>query len=224
MIKKPLTKKQQEIYSYIKEYLKDYIKSPTLEEIKSHTGVGAVNTIVQHLKALEKKGYINRKKYSRDIEIKEDREDMTMSIPVLAYAGCDDLSVFAEQNNVDEYIEIDKKIIGNKKEVVAVRATGDSMNNSGILDGDYVLIELTSDVLSGEKVVAIVNDMITIKKLEKRGDYIILKPDSTNTKYKPIILDSDFKIAGKVICSIPGQSMDITEEIVPIEYNRQQIN
>lgn len=221
MIKKPLTKKQQEIYSYIKGYLKEYIKSPTLEEIKSHTGVGAVNTIVQHLKALEKKGYINRKKYSRDIEIKEDREDMTISIPVLAYAGCDDLSVFAEQNNVDEYIEVDKKIVGNKKEVVAVRATGDSMNNSGILDGDYVLIELTDNVLPGEKVVAIVNDMITIKKLEKRGDYIILKPDSTDTKYKPIILDSDFKIAGKVICSIPGQSMDIAEEIVPIEYSRQ---
>lgn len=218
-MKQPLTSKQQEIYLKIQAYFKEHYQSPTLEELKTVTKTNSINTVVQYLKALEQKGYIIRRKHAkRNIEIKEEENGLTLSIPVLSSAGCDNLSVFADQRN-DEFIEIDKKIIGNRNNVVAVRAVGDSMNDADIQDGDYVLIEPVDHAENGDRVAVIVGDMLTIKKLEKHDDFVVLRPESKDTKYKPIVLHNDSKIAGKVICSIPGQSMDITD-VFPIKEEK----
>jgi len=64
-------------------------------------------------------------------------------------------------------------------------------------------------------VAAIVNDMVTVKRLEKRDGMTILWPESKDPKFKPIILKEDFKIAGKVLCVIPAPQMEVTE-VVPL--------
>jgi len=221
LMKQALTSRQQDIYSYIRQSLEEQKESPTLEELRRFINVGSLNTVVQHLVALEHKGYILRRKHAkRNIELREMHRDqfLTTSVPVVASVGCDDLSVCANEQ-YDESIEVDKNLITEKGSVVAVRAIGNSMNEADIHNGDYVLISLTDHVENGDRVAVIVGDIVTIKRFERKNGITILRPESTDPKYKPIILRDDFKIQGKVICSIPASSMDITE-IVPIpQYN-----
>ncbi len=217
-MKQPLTSNQHALYSKLQGYFRANEHSPTLEELRELIGAKTINTVVQYLNALERKGYIVRRKHvKRNIELRD--EDLryatnTISVPVMASVGCDNLSVFANEQH-DEFIEVDKKITGGRENVVAVRAIGDSMNDAGIKNGDYVLIEPTDHAETGDRVAAIVGDMVTVKKLEKHSGIMVLRPESKDPKYKPIVLSSDSKIAGKVICSIPGQGMDLTE-VVPI--------
>jgi len=171
--------------------------------------------VVQYLEVLEEKGYIVRRKNAwRNIELRNaDGGWGTVSIPVVANVGCDDLSVFA-QEQADEFIEVDKHIVDEAGEIVAVRAVGDSMNDAGINSGDYILVQFTNNVQNGDRVAAIVGDMVTVKRLERRDGVTILYPESKDPKYKPIILREDFKITGKVLCVIPA-SVGMQEEIVP---------
>jgi repressor LexA len=222
-MKQPLTSKQQEIYSFLRQYIESKDDSPTLDEIRVFLDVSSLNTVVDHLKALEQKGYIVRRKHAkRNIELRDNDVrsliDWPVTIPVTASVGCDDLSVFANdhQHAYDESIDVDRKLVEGKGDVVAVRAVGNSMNDAGIHNGDYILIEITENAENGDRIAAIVGDMVTVKRLDKRNDMVILRPESKDPKYKPIIMSENFKIAGKVICAIPGDSnMDITE-VVPI--------
>ena len=79
-----------------------------------------------------------------------------------------------------------------------LRAFGDSMNKAGINDGDLVLVRQQQTAENGDKVVALIDDEATIKEFHHEGDMIILKPQSTNSKHRPIILTWDFKIQGVV--------------------------
>ena len=208
----PLTQKQHEVYLAILNFFRGKGFSPTLDELRKAIKIKSLNTVAYHLMALENKGYISRLKHAkRNIEIKHfiagSGVRSMVSIPVLASVGCDDLSIFANEQ-YSEFLEVDKKIIAGRMGVVAVRAMGGSMNDAGIEDGDYILVEPTSDAVNGERVVAIVDGMVTVKRLNKTGNLTILNPESNDPKYKPIILNHDFKVAGKVICSIPRSSME----------------
>ena len=214
-MQKAMTNNQQKVLSIVKEYFTDFGFSPTLKEIKEMLGVRSINTVVKHLIVLENKGYIVRRKHAkRNIELRN--IDLTkiktylVSIPVIASVGCDDLSVLADEQH-DESLEVEVGLIGDRKNVIAVRAVGNSMNDAGIENGDYILVEKTEISQNGDKIVAIIGDAVTVKRIEKRQDVIILWPQSKDPKYKPIILQEDFKIAGKVICTIPGNSMDPSE-------------
>jgi len=79
-----------------------------------------------------------------------------------------------------------------------------------------VLIRFTDHAENGDRVAAIVGDMVTVKRLERKDGYTILHPESKDPKYKPIILHEDFKIAGKVLCVIPKLGAQ-QEEVVRLE-------
>lgn len=174
-------------------------------------------TVSQYLESLERKGYILRRKNAhRNIELRELSENrtLTVSIPVIASVGCDDLSVFA-QESYDEYLEVDKEIVDKEDgNIVGVRVVGDSMEEAGIHTGDYLLIRFSDHVENGDRVAAIVDDMITVKRLEKKDGMTILWPESKNPKYKPIVLSGNFKIIGKVLCVISDPMAEVTE-VVP---------
>lgn len=213
-----LTFKQQRVLSTVRDYLQKENMSPTLEQLRASLGFSSLRTVTQYLDILERKGYIvRRKNAARNIELRNvDGAWGTVSIPVIANVGCDDLSVFAQQE-VDEFLEVDKRIVEEEDgDIVAVRAIGNSMNDAGINTGDYVLIRFTDHAETGDRVAAIVNDMVTVKRLEKRDGMTILWPESKDPKFKPIILKEDFKIAGKVLCVIPAPHMEVTE-VVPLD-------
>jgi repressor LexA len=214
----PLTTKQQRVYSELKKRMTRAGDSPTLDELRRALKFKSLRTVTQYLEILERKGYILRRKNAkRNIELRDPNTmSDTVSVPVVANVGCDDLSLFAQEER-DEFLEVDKTIAedprGGDSGIVAVRAVGDSMEDAGISPGDYVLIRFTDEAENGDRVAAIVGDMVTVKRYERKNGVTILYPESKNPKYKPIVLREDFKIAGKVLCVIPNPSAELTEVI-----------
>ncbi|HYF13269.1 MAG TPA: transcriptional repressor LexA [Candidatus Paceibacterota bacterium] len=213
----PLTTKQERVYSEIKKRIRGG-DSPTIDELRKALKFKSLRTVVQYLEVLERKGYIVRRKNAkRNIELRsEDSASHTVSVPVVANVGCDDLTLFAQEEQ-DEFLEVDKAIVeGSSKDeegIVAVRAVGDSMEDAGINPGDYVLIRFTDEAEDGDRVAAIIGDMVTVKRYKRQGGVTILYPESKNPKYKPIVLREDFKIAGKVLCVIPNPHAEYTEVV-----------
>lgn len=207
-----LTGKQKRVLENISLYIQAKGEPPTLEELRRNLGFKSLRTVVQYLDILERKGYMVRRKYARrNIELRpidaEGRQETLVSVPVVANVGCDDLSTFA-QEQYDEFLQVDKKIVEENGDIVAVRAVGDSMLDAGIHSGDYILVQFTDNVKSGDRVAAIVGDMVTVKRLERRDGVTILYPENKDPKYKPIVLREDFKIAGRVLCVIPAAVAD----------------
>lgn len=225
-----LTIKQQNVLDTLEAYMLKHKEPPTLDELRKTLKLKSLRTVTQYLEALEEKGYIYRRKHARrNIELRNvDADGMpnqTVSVPVVANVGCDDLSLFA-QEQYDEFLEVDKTIAdnpysggsqtgspGEEGSIVAVRAVGDSMQDAGINPGDYVLIRFTDEAQNGDRVAAIVGDMVTVKRYERKNGVTILYPESKNPKYRPIVLREDFKIAGKVLCVIPNPNAEITEVV-----------
>ena len=215
-----LTGKQKRVLENISLYIQAKGEPPTLEELRRNLGFKSLRTVVQYLDILERKGYMVRRKYARrNIELRpidaEGRTETLVSVPVVANVGCDDLSTFA-QEQYDEFLQVDKKIVEQNGEIVAVRAVGDSMLDAGINSGDYILVQFTDNVKSGDRVAGIVGDMVTVKRLERRDGVTILYPENKDPKYKPIVLREDFKIAGRVLCVIPAAVAD-AEDITTVE-------
>lgn len=218
----PLTGKQQRVLDTIRLYVRAKNEPPTLDELRKSLGFKSLRTVTQYLESLERKGYIMRRKnMRRNIELRNtDSEGMpgrTMSVPVVANVGCDDLSVFA-QEQTDEFLEVDPTVAEGEGDIVAVRAMGDSMLDAGIKSGDYVLIRFADNAENGDRVAAIVGDMVTVKRLERRDGMTILWPESKDPKYKPIVLRENFKIAGKVLCVIPSPYAEVTEVVPLTQY------
>ena len=219
----PLTNKQKRVLDNIKLYVEAKGEPPTLEELRRNLNLKSMRTVTQYLEALERKGYIVRRKHAhRNIELRAvdalGHEATLVSVPVVANVGCDDLSVFAQEQS-DEFLQVDKHIVEEAGDIVAVRAVGDSMADAGVKSGDYILVQFTDNVKSGDRVAAIVGDMVTVKRLERRQGVTILYPESPDPKYKPIVLREDFKIAGKVLCIIPA-SLAEQEEVVHFEEEK----
>lgn len=211
-----LTFKQQRVLDAVRAHFEKWSEPPTLEQLRQKLGFASLRTVTQYMDILERKGYIVRRKNTwRNIELRNaDGGWGTVSIPVVANVGCDDLSVFAQEQH-DEFIEVDKQIVEENGEIVAVRAVGESMLDAGIHSGDYILVQFTNDVKNGDRVAAIVGDMVTVKRFERKDGVIILYPESKDPKYKPIILKDNFKITGKVLCVIPA-NVYAPSEIVPL--------
>jgi len=220
-INKSLTGKQKRVLDNIELYIRAKGEPPTLDELRQNLGFKSLRTVMQYIETLERKGYIVRRKYSRrNIELRavdaEGRSAMLVSVPVVANVGCDDLSVFA-QEQTDEFLQVDKQIVDEVHgEIVAVRAVGDSMADAGVKSGDYILVQFTDKVKSGDRVAAIIGDMVTVKRLERRNGVTILYPESKDPKYKPIVLRDNFKIAGRVLCIIPAGVAQM-DEVVSVE-------
>ncbi|MEK7612909.1 MAG: transcriptional repressor LexA [Patescibacteria group bacterium] len=212
----PLTFKQKRVLDNIRLYVQARGEPPTLEELRKNLGFRSLRTVAQHLECLERKGYILRRKHAwRNIELRNvDGGWGTVSVPVVANVGCDDLSVYAMGTyTAEEFIEVDKKIVEEAGDIVAVRAVGDSMADAGIGSGDYILVQFTNNVQNGDRVAVVVGDMVTVKRLERQGSMTVLWPESKDPKYKPIILRENFAIAGKVLCVIPQPHFS---DIVPV--------
>ncbi len=216
-----LTGKQKRVLENIQLYINAKGEPPTLDELRQNLGFKSLRTVVQYIETLERKGYIVRRKHARrNIELRtvdaEGNNALLVSVPVVANVGCDDLSVFAQERS-DEFLQVDKQIVDEVQgEIVAVRAVGDSMLDAGVKSGDYILVQFTDKVKSGDRVAAIIGDMVTVKRLERRNGVTILYPESKDPKYKPIVLRDNFKIAGRVLCIIPAAVAEF-DEVVPLE-------
>lgn len=196
-----LTPNQRRVYEFIKLSIKKNNQAPTLGEIATEMSVSSLRSVTQYLQTLESKKLIRRNRYAqRGISLveSEDSQEELVSLPVFASAGCGSPSVIA-QRTFDEFVTISSSLVGKKREnLFVIKTSGGSMVDAGIFDGSFVLVEMTEDVISGDLVVAIIDDSAVIKKISFANNATILSPVSNDPQYSPIIMQRDFVVFGKV--------------------------
>ncbi len=219
--KEILTQIQEETLATIKRYLTTYGKSPTFTELQKELGLHSLRSVVQRIEALERKGFIVRNRFQhRGIKVVETIKSQYLSsdfiaVPVIASAGCDAMEVYA-QDEFGEFIAVDRKLVGRATSIAAIKAVGDSMQDAGIKNGDYVIVEVTDKVENGDRVCAIIGNMAVIKRFDRTKGVVVLSPENKTAGYMPIVVkEEDSKIFGKVLSVIPGTSW---QDDIKIEY------
>lgn len=215
-----LTANQKKFYEVLKTYIGKNGRSPTVGEMVGLMKFSSPRSVTQYLEALEDRGLIRRWRYkNRGIELVSGKRRLELgkiNIPVIASAGCDQMSIFAEQSFGD-FICVDKSLLAGRprERMVSIRAIGNSMDEAGVRDGDHVLVEVTEDLRDNDIIVAVIDNFAVIKKLTLANNAVILNPVSSDSSYKPIILRRDFKLFGKVVDIIrTPQKGEL--EVVPI--------
>lgn len=189
-----LTERQKEIYHFIRVKIEKRGYGPTVREIGLAFEIKSPNGVMCHLKALEKKGLILREVHAaRAIQLVDHRPP-AQGLPMMGKVAA---GVPIQANELNERLDIDTLFAGAGHFALKVR--GDSMIESHIQDGDYVVIQQQETAANGERVVAMVDNEATLKRFYKEKDHIRLEPD--NEKMAPIIVDpsQDARILGVLI-------------------------
>lgn len=218
-----LTKKQQETLAFLEDFIGKHGNSPTIKEIGVALKLSSLRSVTQRLEALERKGFIGHNRFrQRSITILNDPLAPTgmVQVPVIASVGADAMQIYA-QHQYDEYISVDKTMINPRKEIVAVKAVGNSMVDANIRNGDYVLLEVGGNPEEGDLVVAVVDGMAVVKRLHFASDAVVLKPESKNRAYQPIVMSNDSHIFGKVMRIIKMDRNEDDYHIVPLEKKQE---
>lgn len=200
-----LTKKQKMILDFINNFQDTNGYPPTVRDICIGVGLRSTATVFTHLKNLEEKGVLTKSssknraisvvKESPSKEVSSNQTENTgvFEIPLLGKvaAGSPILAV----ENIERTFPLPIDMATNK-EMFMLKVQGESMINSGILDGDYIIVSRQPTAENGEKVVAMINDEVTVKTFYKENGYFRLQPE--NDAMEPIIV-TQLTILGKVV-------------------------
>jgi repressor LexA len=179
-----LTDRQRHVLDFISGSIERRGYPPTLREIGSHFGIRSTNGVNDHLRALEKKGYLHREDLKSRALRPLHSTGQTVDVPILGKvaAGQPLLAV----RNYEDSVKVDRFFIGQNRDVFALRVKGDSMIEDGILDGDYVFVRKQLQASAGETVVAMIGDEATVKRYYPEGDSIRFQP--ANSNMDPIVV------------------------------------
>jgi repressor LexA len=199
-IGKDLTKRQQEIFEFIKRYSASYGYPPTVRDIGKAVGLASSSTVHAHLANLEKVGLLRRDPSKpRAIELLDRAADAMKAVvrpPGLPLVGqvAAGQPILAEEN-IEDYVSVPTIAGGGDGEYV-LRIRGDSMKNAGILEGDYVVVRKQESAKNGDIVVALVGEEATVKRFFKESDHVRLQPE--NETMEPI-RTREAKVIGRVV-------------------------
>lgn len=192
---KDLTDKQQVILNFIKDSINDSGFPPTVREIGDKFGI-TVKGAYDHMKAIEKKGYIKTEhNKSRAIVITDDDSEIKstgISIPLLGRIAAG--SPILAEENIEDYLSFPEEMF-SRGEYFALTVRGDSMIEGGIYDGDVAVIRKQETANNGEIVAALIEDEATLKVFQRTPNSIKLLPK--NEAYRPIEC-TDVAIMGKL--------------------------
>lgn len=201
-----LTKRQGEVLEVIARHIEEMGYPPTIRELGDVLGIRSTNGVNDHLKALEKKGYLTR----------EDAKSRTMRPlfwpdgspyePGMSPGGAQELDEEIHQvavvgriaagvpitavEDTEEFVAIGEGLLGRQGgEVFALRVKGESMIEDGIFDGDYIFVKKQDDARDGQIVAAMVDGEATVKRLFRDGDRVRLQP--ANEAMEPIFIHGD---------------------------------
>ena len=193
-----LTKRQKEIFDFIRRYADKTGYPPTVREIGKAVGLHSSSTVHAHLSNLEKIGLLRRDPSKpRAIELLFDRAKKTImpgrGIPLVGQVAAGE-PIVAEEN-IEEYIEV-PDVIGGEDGDYILQVRGESMIEAGIFEDDYVVVRPASEASDGEIVVALIGEDATVKRYFREADHIRLQPE--NQAMEPI-RTSEAVVLGKVI-------------------------
>jgi repressor LexA len=199
-----LTSRQEEILDYLRIALERGGAPPSYREIGERFGIRSTNGVKVLLDALEKKGFIRRLPgRARALELTSLARELwqepqpTRSVPLLGRVAAGE-PILAIEHQEDE-IQVDPSWLKGENNF-ALEVRGDSMIEAGILDGDVVLAQLQETAMTGDMVVALIEDEATVKFYFPEKGRIRLQP--ANERYEPIWVNpgqESFRIAGKVV-------------------------
>lgn len=197
-----LTERQKAVLDFIVESIHDRGYPPTLREIGNHLGIRSTNGVNDHLRALERKGYLTREDMkSRTLRPTPDilraapvvpigaaspirDDDEMIEIPILGrVAAGRPLEAIEEHTDT---VRIDRMLLGARGEVFGLRVVGDSMIEAGIHDGDYVFVKKQLEASRGAIVVCLVGDEATCKYYFPEKTHVRLEP--ANAQMAPILI------------------------------------
>jgi repressor LexA len=196
------------VLDFIRQSITDRGYPPTLREIGARMGIRSTNGVNDHLRALERKGYLTREDMkSRALRptglggnghapelspsaILPANDDDLVEVQVLGRVAAG-LPLFAEEHVIDT-VRIDRGLLKGGREVFGLRVQGDSMIDAGILSGDYIFVRKQLTASRGDIVVALIGDEATVKYFFPEKDYVRFQP--ANKTMAPILVRAiDFK-------------------------------
>ncbi len=200
-IGKDLTKRQQEIFDFIKKYSASHGYPPTVRDIGKAVGLASSSTVHAHLSNLEKVGLLRRDPSKpRALELLDKTVEAVKGalpgqggLPLVGRVAAGQ-PILADEN-IEEYVDVPSLMGGDEgRFILAVR--GDSMVEAGILNGDYVVVRPQDTAADGEIIVALVGEEATVKRFFREDDHVRLQPE--NKTMQPI-RTREVSILGRVV-------------------------
>ncbi|HEV2769067.1 MAG TPA: transcriptional repressor LexA [Solirubrobacteraceae bacterium] len=195
-----LTKRQQEIFDFIKRYSAKYGYPPTVRDIGKAVGLASSSTVHAHLANLERLGLLRRDPSKpRAIELLDRAVAEVKSLvspsglPLVGSVAAGQ-PVLAEEN-IEDYIEVPEELGRGEGEFI-LRVRGESMRDAGILEGDYVVVRRQETATDGDVVVAMVGEEATVKTFFRESDHVRLQPQ--NAAMEPI-RSKEVRVLGRVV-------------------------
>ncbi len=225
----PLTERQQAILDFIRKAIRDSGYPPTLREIGAQMNIRSTNGVSDHLRALERKGYLRREDMKSralrpiDLPVKkgprlvgpevtsvwsEDREyrfgrngaaNDVVTIPLVGRVAAG--ALLLAEDNIEQQLVVDASLLKSRGDTFALKVWGDSMIEAGIHNGDVLFVRRQQSAEQGEVVVALVGEEATVKRFFKDRDGFRLQPE--HPTMKPIHVRGDdlanFSILGVAV-------------------------
>jgi repressor LexA len=199
-----LTRRQQEIFDFIRRYSAKYGYPPTVRDIGKAVGLASSSTVHAHLANLEKIGLLRRDPSKpRAIELLERGVGSAVDsvrgmvraegLPLLGSVAAGQ-PILAEEN-IEEYVPV-PSLAGGEEGDYLLRIRGESMKEAGILEGDYVVVHPQDTANDGEVIVALLGEEATVKRFFRESDHIRLQPE--NDAMEPI-RSKEVKVLGRVV-------------------------
>ena len=188
-----LSPRQQELLEFVVSAVEQRGVVPSYREIGAALGIGSTNAVSDHLKALIRKGYVERvgePGRPRSLRLTEKatgfiEDENVTAVPVLGRIAAG-VPLLAEEN-YEGSVRVDQSMLPPGGRVFALIVTGDSMIEDGIFDGDTLFVRQKSDARDGEIAVVMVDGEATVKRIYREGDRLRLQP--ANSAMDPIIVD-----------------------------------
>jgi len=191
-----LTRRQREIYDFVRQFVAERGYSPSLEEIGAHFGLSSVATVHKHVQHLVEKRLLKKAwNRSRSVEPLEPPASGLVSLPLVGTVAA---GAPIEAIEDAETLDVPRDLVPRHGESFALRVRGDSMIDDQIRDGDYVIVESRAEARDGETVVALVGDSeATLKRFYRKGGTVRLVP--ANERMEPIEVPArDVRVRGVV--------------------------
>jgi len=209
-----LTDRQLEVLRFIAREIEDRGYPPTIREIGEALDIRSTNGVNDHLKALERKGYLARDPVKSRALIPSERAREVLApesarpsnvIPIAraskASARMVEVPIVGRvaagqpilaQERIEDTVQVDAFLLGTNKKVYGLRVQGDSMVGDGILPGDFIFVKKQLHADDGDIVVAMIDDEATVKRVYFEGDRVRFQP--SNTRMAPIyVREADFR-------------------------------
>lgn len=203
-----LTERQRLVLEFIHKCIEDNGYPPTIREIGRYMNIRSTNGVNDHLRALERKGHLQRQELKSRALVPTFRTPVrrgetgvmpTIDVPVVGRVAAGQ-PILAEENTTG-HIAVDPFFLGTNKKVFALRVTGESMIEAGIFDGDYIFVKQQNHAEPDQIVVAMIEGEATVKRYIPEGDRVRFQPE--NRHMAPIYVNAsdmrDVALLGVVV-------------------------